>query len=117
MEINRLTELLAANADCQVQPHRSAGRPCIYNPETCCSIPHLKYRICGTCPRAEKYVRKDILLAFLQKVRELATDWIKKADILTGGAQTTNSGQTGNGAAAGSGGAGGASGGGMGGGA
>ena len=107
MEINKIDETNQAQLEAEVKL-RKTGCSCIYYSERICSAPRLPFKICRACPRAQQYLKKNVIQNIFSKIKSLAI--MMKSMGMGEGMGTGSGAGTGTGAGTGSGGSGGAGG-------
>ena len=115
MEVNKIEETKQPQLEAEVKFNKTFCRTCIYYMGKICTAPKLQFKICRGCPRAQQYIKKNVIQNIFSKIKSLAI-MMKSMGMGdgtgTGAGSGTGSGGAGSGGSGGAGGAGGGGGGG-----
>jgi hypothetical protein len=81
MGLKIIDEVTQTNFNHAAGVQKLKGKSCIYYPEAGCSAPKLQFRICRSCPRAEQYIRKNILTSLYNYVKSIANSLLKSVKL------------------------------------
>jgi len=77
MEVTKIGELSQMTVSQEIRLKPGGCQVCIYYPDAPCRMPKLQFKICRGCPRAEKYIRKNILKSLFEQIKALAASWLQ----------------------------------------
>ena len=81
MEITRIDETKHTLISQELEGRSAGCKVCLYYPEMICTLPKLRLRICQGCPRAMRYVRKNVMRSLFEHIKALAISLIKNLNI------------------------------------